>query len=309
MKIGPFLGINNLLAAHALHVTDKGDYLRNAVDVDIDATGRLSARRGVTKQLALTAGSSLYCDGTNTYLVSGGQLCRLDGGSLTQLAPVAGPVVYAQAGLDLYYSDATTLGIVGSTLPALPVPTGVLAHEDTAEARRARFLARMPAGNVLAYHDGRLLSANGNVLYYSEPYMCYAADLLKNFIQFPAPVSIVAPNSMGMYVVADQTYWVTGLGTDDMQMNSTLPYGAVRGTAGVMPDASRVFWMSERGIVIGDQQGSASPINEDRCAVELATTGASLLHTQPDRIITTLHSPRLSGREHQDYIDAEALRG
>ena len=65
MKLGPFLGMNNLLATHALEKVEgraRAHYLSNAIDVDIDTTGRLTAREGVTMHTPLTDAHSLYCD-------------------------------------------------------------------------------------------------------------------------------------------------------------------------------------------------------------------------------------------------------
>ena len=53
--IGPFVGINNRLPDHQLGVVERGrkagDYLRNAVNVDIDNAGRLLRRRDLANRI------------------------------------------------------------------------------------------------------------------------------------------------------------------------------------------------------------------------------------------------------------------
>lgn len=50
--IGPFVGINNRLPDHQLGIVERGrkagDYLRNAVNVDLTAAGTLQRRKGST---------------------------------------------------------------------------------------------------------------------------------------------------------------------------------------------------------------------------------------------------------------------
>ena len=46
VTLGPFLGINNRLPNFALHVDQKGDFLKSAENVDIDNAGRLRSVLG-----------------------------------------------------------------------------------------------------------------------------------------------------------------------------------------------------------------------------------------------------------------------
>ena len=72
-KLGPFLGENNRLPRHALHVEKTGDFLAATQNVDLDDSGRLSRANGTTLVEALAAGRSgfsangfsLLADGTD----------------------------------------------------------------------------------------------------------------------------------------------------------------------------------------------------------------------------------------------------
>ena len=81
--IGPFVGINNRLPDHQLGVVDRGrkagDYLRNAVNVDLTAAGTLQRRKGSTLAVPGTRCHSLWSDGTDALYVDGADLKRFTG--------------------------------------------------------------------------------------------------------------------------------------------------------------------------------------------------------------------------------------
>ena len=76
--IGPFVGINNRLPDHQLGVVERGrkagDYLRNAVNVDLTAAGTLQRRKGSTLAQAGTDCHSLWSDGEQAFYVDGDTL-------------------------------------------------------------------------------------------------------------------------------------------------------------------------------------------------------------------------------------------
>lgn len=77
--LGPFLGMNNRLPDTKLRVQDKGDFLRNAVNVDITTAGTVRRRDGFEQVIdganchsVFSHGDKLYyADGTNFYEVVG----------------------------------------------------------------------------------------------------------------------------------------------------------------------------------------------------------------------------------------------
>lgn len=76
--IGPFVGINNRLPDHQLGIVERGrkagDYLRNAVNVDLTATGTLQRRKGSTLAQAGADCHSLWSDGEQAFYVDGDTL-------------------------------------------------------------------------------------------------------------------------------------------------------------------------------------------------------------------------------------------
>ena len=76
--IGPFVGINNRLPDHQLGIVERGqragDYLRNAVNVDLTAAGTLQRRKGSTLAQAGADCHSLWSDGEQAFYVDGDTL-------------------------------------------------------------------------------------------------------------------------------------------------------------------------------------------------------------------------------------------
>ena len=83
VPIGPFVGINNRLHDHQLGIVERGrkagDYLRNAVNVDLTAAGTLQRRNGSTLAVPGTRCHSLWSDGTDALYVDGADLKRFTG--------------------------------------------------------------------------------------------------------------------------------------------------------------------------------------------------------------------------------------
>lgn len=208
----------------------------------------------------------------------------------------------------------TSTGGIALTLPAAPAGvTAVLAYVSgpngetpflyntyspaittldiitlgTGRACATQFKAPTPAGEQLAFFQGRLLSASGDTLSYSDAYNYGLTTPSKNYIRFSKPISIVAPCVGGIYVAADKTYWITGLGTDDMTLIPVLPYGAVKYSQGKVRNEEKVFWLSERGVVIGDAAGQVRNVQEDAMLLSLSGEGASLMVEGVNRIVAT----------------------
>lgn len=72
----------------------------------------------------------------------------------------------------------------------------------------------------------------------------------KNYLRFPANITIVAPCVGGVYIVADKTYWYAGADIALAECIEKLPYGAVKGTRFDLVDDKAVGWFEANGFVI-----------------------------------------------------------
>lgn len=170
-------------------------------------------------------------------------------------------------------------------------------------------LAPMPAGHLVRYSKGRMLVANGDMLYYSEPYMLGLYDPTKNYVQFPETITMIEPCQTGFYVSADQTYWVAG-DVAAAELNPVLPYRAVMGTSGPVPNTNSVWWMSERGTILGTPDGQVENLQEKNVAVDPAIIGASLFREQDGmkQMVSSLFSPQSTVVAARSFMDAEIIR-
>lgn len=112
---GPFLGINNRRPDFGLKVKDVGDFVRDAVNVDLDNTGAFRCRKASERIVPLTAPHSLYMTGETTgYLVRASALYAITLPTYTEtLVKVLGSdaqVHWLEWNGDLYYSNGVDSG-------------------------------------------------------------------------------------------------------------------------------------------------------------------------------------------------------
>ncbi len=374
MKFGPFLGLNNLLPDTQLMVKDKGQYLRQAINVDLNDAGLLSRRKGQTLVSALTAPHSLWSDGLRTLFVQGGNLReitdfdtftsssvmaltsnsrmayeavnghiyfsngtdqgRLMSGESTAtpwaLATPANPTIavisgalnpgiyqiaisYArsngeQSGTSEYQAvELSSAGAFHLTLPgsvpgadfinlylsgangevplyhsqvAVGTPTATLTTPPTGHSAPHPFMQPQPAGQCLALHNGRLLSAVGPLLTYSPAYAPGLYIPFSDYIPFPDDITNIAPVPGGVFVTADKTYWLEGADISQAQVRVRLPFGASLGTFFRDPAAQRVGWYGDSGLVTSDEAGQIKEVQASALAVDVAAAGAVLVREE-----------------------------
>lgn len=145
----------------------------------------------------------------------------------------------------------TSVSAVTASVSITGAPTGRVLGDRA-------FLGDLPPGDILAFFHGRLLSAKGDYIYFSDPYDFGHCNLAKNYIRVSGNVTIMFPCENGVYVVADQAYWYAGPDIATAEPMQILPFGAVKGTGFTHPEDNVFGWFSEFGFVLGDQQGHVS---------------------------------------------------
>lgn len=126
---GPFLGINNRRPDFDLR-TESGDFVRDAVNVDLNNAGRFSRRKASELVQAMTSPHSLYMTSSTTgYLVRSGTMYAITLPAYTEtlfkVLSNNNQVHWLEDNGDLYYSNGTDSGRVsaGVWYPiALPTP-------------------------------------------------------------------------------------------------------------------------------------------------------------------------------------------
>jgi hypothetical protein len=203
-------------------------------------------------QIAVPANGSLVISSLPTSYPAGANLIRL------YISPPNGDTMFASGFLPVASSF---------TLSVLPVSGGRC---------QTLFRTQMPVGQIVRFLNGRLMVASGSTLNYSDPFAPALYNPAKNYITFPAPITMMEPCQNGVYVAADQTYWIAGDLTK-AELNPVLPYGAAQYSSVQIPNENAVAWMSARGLVKGSQDGKVTNLQEADVAIEPGLGAATFI--------------------------------
>ena len=169
----------------------------------------------------------------------------------------------------------------------------VVAEPTRLRESNGRFEAPLPAGTQIFMANGRLCSVDGNRINIGSParpgyyipidgrQRAEGAPMDYGYITFPADVDLAVPTQMGVYVAyGDITQFFAGTDLAATEMvKDVLPYGAVPGTAFVVPHKENplVGWFGAHGIVFGDPQGLVKDTMIDNVDLTPPASGASVV--------------------------------
>jgi hypothetical protein len=138
-------------------------------------------------------------------------------------------------------------------------------------------------------------------------------NLSDNFMLFPAPITLMYGAQGGVYICADQTYFLSGIGTPEMSLRVLLPYGAVKGTLVALPDNSGALWLSDKGVVrVSYTEASITTVSNDMGVRTAGADSGSGVVVHEDGVQTavfTAVAPRdATSVVAGDFFDAEVIR-
>lgn len=148
-----------------------------------------------------------------------------------------------------------------STVAAATASVSISAPAEGRSVGQRVFLSPLPAGDTVAFFNGRLLSASGRVLSYSDVYDFGLYNPAKNWIMLPDEIRIVAPCENGVFIGTTRAvYWYAGTDIAKAEKFERVPASSVRGTVFNHPNGVAVGWLSSEGMLIGTPDGAvASP--------------------------------------------------
>lgn len=114
--------------------------------------------------------------------------------------------------------------------------------------------------NLVSYH-GVILGSIDNYLYFSAPFMPHLIKAAKGFLQYPKPISIIAPVADGVYIVADKTYFISQLETNEILQVKVSDTDAIKGTYTPLPDG-KAAWFCRYGQVVAGMGGEIATPNK-----------------------------------------------
>jgi hypothetical protein len=184
-------------------------------------------------------------------------------------------------------------------------------------ALKTQFNSNPPCGQLLEYHNGRIYIAQGNVLRWTEALRYNVHDNTANFIMFPERITMIkslgeqSPQAHpGMFISADQTYFMPFSGTEDVKSWPKLPYRAVEGAAMRLPNSPDVLWFSDRGFVRGTAGGKAENLTEGQIAVDKYQHG-TMGYTEINghkAVVAVMQNSLIPSFASSDVAAADAIR-
>ena len=335
--LGKFVGIKNTVPRYSLGP----DELELAINVDLNDVGKLSRRRGY-KQMWTTPTSSLFTSNEGVaYGVVGDELGIINP-DLTFLALAFGftnaAVCYVQVGHKIYFStgsagisgiidqNARTIGPWGDDPDIFLSP--VVRPTATLPAIRGRLIGKPPCATVLAYFNGRIFLAQGNVVWCTELYLYNYVERVTNFLPFEAEVVMIGAVTDGFFVGTLEGVWFLSGPLKEMKrtrvMDSPVVPRSMTYAPGELanppqvgldqdtPTKVSVLFMTAEGYCGGMDGGTAYNYTEDRVIFPRATSGGAIFRRQDgvNQYLVTLNSagtPTANTRI-GDHLDAELVR-
>lgn len=278
-----FIGMNTIKPRTEL----KSGELLQAVDVDLDHTGRATPRIGYRK---IRSGNihSAWCKGNLCLFGDGLGLYRLhDDLSVTKLADLQTdrPIDFEDVNGTVIFSNGVDLGFVESGAVVWPgVPkVGTLPVVAT------------PAGQLLTFYNGALLVAAGDQLVTTLAYNLEAVHATKGFTPMGSIITMLLAVDDGVWISSsDAVYFLSGPGYDEITFRKILDAPAIFRTA-QLSDANllggdhqmigKVVWFATtRGIYIGGNSGQLIPVSEGKVSVGSGSAGASVIRNQQGQV-------------------------
>ncbi len=263
--------------------------LSSAVNVTIDNTGRISRRQGYV-QIVSGEFHSLWSDSgecfaikeTSTYgsLMQVGTDLQATGlrASLTKDKRMA----FLNWNNDTLYSNGFENGIVINGV-SFDWPSGEYEGPET-----SRQFSEAPKGTHLAKFKGRVIIAEDNALWFSEPYAPGMYDKSRMFWQFADRVRMVAPVESGVFVSDEKyIYFLQGSSPLDFIQKKVADYPAHEWSLahdkleledfGYDEVGLGSLWSSQEGICVGLPSGKLQNVTKDKLEYPLRyNKGASL---------------------------------
>lgn len=307
VRSGPWpVGMNNRLPEHALpSVNGAISALRNAVNVDLDAAGNARRRAGYTKVVSgLGTRSGFSCEAGSFY-VEGANLMRLNDDDTTTLlfgGLPGSPVAFEYFDGVVYISDGIgTYKLIGNDVTPWEIDSSVRDDPEYMGPVKAQ---------ILRYWHGRMYFVSGDVVWFSDPYKVGSVQKQRNFIQFPAQVTMFEPVSGGIWVACGDTRFLAGGDPSEFVQQQQLNYGAVFGTSVQVPYTNDIMWYSERGVCVGTQDGQTKNIQEQNVAAESGTDGAAVIREENGirQYIASVRNQTVSPLAATSFMEMEVVR-
>jgi hypothetical protein len=171
-----------------------------------------------------------------------------------------------------------------------------------------------PCGQLLEYHNGVIYIAADNVVWRTDALNYGIVDNVGGYFAYPARVTLLkaVPDGLYLSMLADRTYFLQGVGTDDVTQKVVSNSAAIEGAACNIPSVSDVAWFDGGlgGVVIGKEGGIIESITAGRFVAPQYARG-SMTFVSVDghqRLLGVFGAGAASANENAGYAAGEARR-
>jgi hypothetical protein len=285
-------GINNIIDPVRLKFDPETGIaeLAEAVNVDIDDTGRISRRAGL---MIIEEGQfhSVFCNGGDCFVAND----RTDDSALYRVAAdyslsgvrsglqKGARLSYCQIGDKTYYTNGYQNGVIVDGISSA-WPTN--AHVGTTTTRA---FYQPPAGTHIAHFNASMWIVEGNVIWVTEPYAYGKLDKARRFFQFASAVTMVRPVKNGVWVSdSHKTGFISGAEKfEAMRFDTKSPFPAhewsdcmslvdLSQTRFEVPGLSAI-WSSDAGLCVGTETGDLVVVTERSLVYPSGSIGATVV--------------------------------
>jgi len=264
--------------------------LPEAVNVDIEDTGRVSMRKGYTLRrsgaahsLFAHAGHCFFCSEDSLYELRPDYSARSLGYGLTPGLRMS----HAPVGTDIFHSN----GVQNGVIDLLRGTVKAWAGKDYVGPPLTYGIRKPPVGHLVDVFGGRVLVAVDDAVLPSLPFAPYWFAPQRYAVRFGSRLTLMRSVQDGVWV-ADRhaTYFLAGPDPEQWGIVPKAPYPAIPGTeadvdASVVGelkkrgiDGKAVMWASREGVCVGAAGGVFVNLTQDAVSLPEAASGAGAWH-------------------------------
>lgn len=291
-----YLIINNLvyISTGSEIFTFDGQILKK-LTIDSPATPVLNLSSGELNQGTYTIAVSWVSSGKESALSGSASIDVANGQCINLLLPYCFESLIDSVVVYCTTRDGGEL----RKLATLPIAQREFLITDIADlGRAAQFvnLSIMPSGKFTNYWQGRLLTANRNIIRFSQAMNFHLYDERYDYVAMPQRITFMMPTDGGIWVgQVDHVAFLSGTEPRTLQMlrktaQAPVPSSAIYSDSEELGEIAQggqvVVWLSQHGYVVGTPQGQLIEPHANKIKGISAKVGQSVRFDQ--RLITVL---------------------
>jgi len=268
--------------------------LAEAYNVDIDISGRVSRREGLTATARTESAHSIFCDGGDCLYVSGTSLYKLNKDysrtGLRSGLTTGAKMSYCQIADRIYYTNGFENGYV------LADASYAWQASDYVGPVTTKVVSSPPVGHLLEYLSSRIYIALNDCIIYSEPFAYNWFAMASNFISLPCRPRMMRAVDDGLYVGLDDSVVFLGGKSPQEFIYTIVSYSPVVTGTDVKINGEKfgkgemtgklAMWTALDGIYLGASGGKVINLTKEKLVYSESQIGCSVF--KDNKFITLL---------------------